>query len=232
MAIKNHLMTGLDTDYVWPIYDGVADTESYLAMKPRIMFVLKEPYDDSKIDERGRKVPYGGGWSFTDLLKKQSEAQQWPICTWQRVIYALYGYRNGMHYHEMDYIRNAPEMGNVLLDICWINLSKMPGLTSSSNKKWQDGFKNYWSGIFLEQINLYDPDVIVFAGTFEAASSYIMDDTNNGETIWSNDGRLSLTKYHHNGRLILAAAHPGIRHNVEFWVDSIIDALHDFHNKI
>lgn len=116
-AIKNHLMTGLDTDYAWPIYDGVADTESYLAMKPRIMFVLKEPYDDSKIDEQGRKVPYGGGWDFPELLKKQSEAQHWPIRTWQRVIYALYGYRNGKHYHEMDYIRNAPEMGRLTYTI-------------------------------------------------------------------------------------------------------------------
>lgn len=227
-AKERHLMTGLNSDNVWPITDGVADVASYLASTPKVMIVLKEPYDDTTKDDQGRIIPYGGGWDFPMLLKAQSEARVWPNRTWQRVIYAIYGFRNGRHYCEMDYIRNKPEMGDVLLDTCWINLSKMPGLMSSSDNKWKKAFDDNWNDIFVEQVKLYNPDVIIFGGTFDLAGSYVMDNQINGEIVWSDDRQLSLTKYRHKDRLILAAAHPGIRHNVDFWVNSIIGALNDF----
>ena len=85
--------------------------------------------------------------------------------------------------------------------------------------------------MFVEQVKLYNPDVIIFGGTFDLAGSYVMDNQINGEIVWSDDRQLSLTKYCHKDRLILAAAHPGIRHNVGFWVNSIIDALNDFSKK-
>lgn len=227
-AKERHLMTGLNSDNVWSITDGVADVASYLASTPKVMIVLKEPYDDTTKDDQGRIIPYGGGWDFPMLLKAQSEARVWPNRTWQRVIYAIYGFRNGRHYCEMDYIRNKPEMGDVLLDTCWINLSKMPGLMSSSDNKWKKAFDDNWNDIFVEQVKLYNPDVIIFGGTFDLAGSYVMDNQINGEIVWSDDRQLSLTKYRHKDRLILAAAHPGIRHNVDFWVNSIIGALNDF----
>ena len=227
-AIANKLMTGKDTDNIWPIYDGVADAKSYLLTKPKVMIVLKEPYDDTAKDNHGRTIPYGGGWDFPMLLKAQSEDHVWPNRTWQRVIYAIYGFRNGKHYSEMDSIQKKPIMGDVLLDTCWINLSKMPGFTSSSDNKWKKAFDDNWNDIFVEQVKLYNPDVIIFGGTFDLAGSYVMDNQINGEIVWSDDRQLSLTKYRHKDRLILAAAHPGIRHNVDFWVNSIIGALNDF----
>lgn len=231
-AITNKLMSGIGSDNIWPIYDGVTDIKSYLLTKPKVMIVLKEPYDDTSKDDLGRIIPYGGGWDFPLLLKKQSENHAWPNRTWQRVIYAIYGFRNGKHYSEMDYIRNDPEMGDVLLNTCWINLSKMPGLTSSSDNKWMKAFDDNWKDIFVEQVNLYNPDVIIFGGTFYIAGSYVMDNQVNGEIVWSDDRKLSLTKYRHKDKLILAAAHPAVRHNVDFWVNSIIDALNDFSKNI
>lgn len=231
-AKERHLMTGQNSDNVWPITDGVADIASYLATTPKVMIVLKEPYDDTTKDDQGRIIPYGGGWDFPQLLRAQSAAHVWPNRTWQRVIYAIYGFRNGKHYCEMDYIRNKPEMGDVLLDTCWINLSKMPGLTTSSDNKWKKAFDDNWNDMFVEQVKLYNPDVIIFGGTFDLAGSYVMDNQINGEIVWSDDRQLSLTKYRHKGRLILAAAHPGLRHNVDFWVNSIIDALNDFSKTV
>ena len=43
--------TGLATEKVWPIYDGVADVSAYVNSTPKIMWLLKEPYDD--FDEEG-----------------------------------------------------------------------------------------------------------------------------------------------------------------------------------
>ena len=51
---------GYDSAKVEPIYDGVVDAEAYLASKPKIMWILKEPYDD--FDAKG--TPQGGGWTM------------------------------------------------------------------------------------------------------------------------------------------------------------------------
>ena len=51
---------GYDPATVEPIYDGVVDTEAYLAAQPKIMWILKEPYDD--FDAEG--MPVGGGWTM------------------------------------------------------------------------------------------------------------------------------------------------------------------------
>ena len=40
-----------------PIYDGVVDAAGYLAARPKVLWILKEPYDD--FDENGN--PWGGG---------------------------------------------------------------------------------------------------------------------------------------------------------------------------
>ncbi len=59
--IKAHAIElGYDSAKVEPIYDGVVDAEAYLASKPRIMWILKEPYDD--FDAKGH--PQGGGWTM------------------------------------------------------------------------------------------------------------------------------------------------------------------------
>lgn len=36
---------GYDPKKVEPIYDGVVDAADYLAAKPKVMWILKEPYD-------------------------------------------------------------------------------------------------------------------------------------------------------------------------------------------
>ena len=46
---------GLSTANLKPIPDGVLDAEKYLTSSRKIMWVLKEPYDD--IDEEGNPIP-------------------------------------------------------------------------------------------------------------------------------------------------------------------------------
>ena len=46
-----------------PITDGVVNIECYLASSPRVLWILKEPWEDLKEGEKG------GGWSLTrDLI--------------------------------------------------------------------------------------------------------------------------------------------------------------------
>ena len=51
---------GYDSAKIEPIYDGVVDAEAYLATKPKVLWILKEPYDD--FDAKG--MPAGGGWTM------------------------------------------------------------------------------------------------------------------------------------------------------------------------
>ena len=46
-----------------PVTDGVGNEKAYLESTLRIMFILKEPYDE--VDENGQ--PYGGAW---DIVKE------------------------------------------------------------------------------------------------------------------------------------------------------------------
>ncbi len=231
-AIENHLMTGQESDHVWPIYDGVADFDGYLASDPKVMFVLKEPYDDIRTNDTGIAVPYGGGWDLPELFLKHSAAKTWPVKTWQRIIYAMYGFQYGLHYNDMDYISNDPEMGNVLLSVCWVNLSKMPGFATSSNGQWRKDFRENWSDIFEYQVKCYEPDVIVFGNTFSEVRDRFPEECYNREPVYAPDGRLVINKYYiEDGRLIVDAYHPGARMKVEYWVDTLIDTLNEYQAK-
>ena len=48
---------GISTDDLWPLPDGVFNIEGYCQSSPRIMWILKQPYDDMKDGK-----PYGGGF--------------------------------------------------------------------------------------------------------------------------------------------------------------------------
>ena len=39
---------GISTDDLWPLPDGVFNIEGYCQSSPRIMWILKQPYDDMK----------------------------------------------------------------------------------------------------------------------------------------------------------------------------------------
>ena len=41
---------GISTDDLWPLPDGVFYIEGYCQSSPRIMWILKQPYDDSQKD--------------------------------------------------------------------------------------------------------------------------------------------------------------------------------------
>ncbi len=50
-----------ENDKAEPIIDGIVDISGYLQSKPKILWILKEPYDD---EEGG--IASGGGWHFAN----------------------------------------------------------------------------------------------------------------------------------------------------------------------
>jgi len=204
----------LSNENFMPITDGVCSLQKYLASSPRIMWVLKEPYDDK--DESGE--PKGGDWSIPKDCFKKDDA--WKNCTWQPIIYSMFGLYNKLTWEEMDLIRNNHLMADILQGIAYINVSKMPALTNSSRSPMDQYYQN-WKSILWEQINLYKPNVIIFGRTFDYFSNDFFGangaDTNDYVKAYKKDDILLLDTYHPNARP------KGFRRGD--YVGSIIDAI-------
>ena len=186
---------GLTNDNVEPIVDGTYDINAYFQEKTRIMWMLKEPYEEFLEDG----TPYGGGWSITNVLAK---ADSWKTRSWQPIIYILYAFFNNIgKWNDMDDIRDAPEMAEVLKRIAYVNMSKMPAKTSSKSN--MNNEYKIWEPILLKQIELYDPHIIIFGNTFK----YFKDRLLNGEYV-SDTSNENLGIYSCNNRLYLDAYHP------------------------
>jgi len=201
-------------DELEPITDGVADEEAYLASSPKVMWVLKEPYDYLDNDQ-----PSGGGWSITDHCF--AKIQQKPVAlTWHCIVYVMYGIRHGIKWKEMPRIRQDKSIANILKEIAYINVSKMPNKTSTSDSKLRH-FYEIWKEILWKQIDLYNPDVIIFGTTLQ----YFKND-------FAQKGHLRELREHDvwawNDKLLVSAYHP--QRKGEEYVDNLIDIITSYYN--
>ena len=188
---------GLVKEGLCPIYDGVADIEEYLSSSPKIMWILKEPYDE--VTESGE--PTGGGWYLPDVLKEDKWKNR-PM--WQLMIQIDFGIRNNKNWIDMDYIDNDPKMAEELKKMAYINLTKMPGSkTSKDGNLWE--CYALWKDILFEQIELYKPDVIIFGKTFQ----FFKNDLKIVENpIYSISDKMRVNAYKKNGMILIDAYHP------------------------
>lgn len=211
---------GLWTEDVGPIRDGVADIEAYQQSSPKVMWVLKEPYDDFKEDGS----PYGGDYTLMEDLKKNRNAQLGTMpLTIQRVIYTTYGIFTDYEYDDMGWYYE-PETYKYLFQIAYINLSKMPGGTKSGSMttKYQ-----IWRDIVLKQFDLYKPDVMIFGHTFQD----VKDDlgVRDEDRILTGNGWVDI--YRKDNRLYVDAYHPGIPGSNRMYVNTIAQNVRQLLNS-
>lgn len=200
------------TDDIWPIYDGINDVCKYLSSSPRIMWILKEPYDDITKDG----MPIGGDFNLYSCFDKDDA---WKNKTWQSMTYVTYGIYNKCKYNDMDWIRNEKKMVDILKQIAYINVSKMPGYTKSDynciKKKYE-----IWKPILLEQISIYNPNIIIFGNTFNFFKSDLVGD--DSEPIKKDD---TLYVYEKNEVRYIDTYHPlQTKIKRELYVNRIIES--------
>lgn len=152
----------LNYEQAEPIFDGVCDAEKYLNSSPKIMWILKEAYDDK--DENDN--PIGGGMpvfvNWKDSTKVKEVAS---VRTWQQMMYIMHAFRESKNWHDIPWIRdNYEEYIERLQECAYININKMPAKSKSGYL--MNEF-NVWKDIINTQILGYAPDVIVFGNTFE-----------------------------------------------------------------
>jgi hypothetical protein len=147
-----------------PIIDGIVDIDSYVKVHPKILWILKEPYDEV---ENG--IPAGGGWSLTqDVLGRDDfySRIRRTQSTWHPIIYVCTGLLNNFcDYGAMDYIHDNPGMVKILKSIAVINVKKLPGLTRTHSFNPIAEAYNTNKAILLKQIQTYDPDILIGAST-------------------------------------------------------------------
>ena len=223
---NNAKMHGLikQKPFLEPIYDGVADPKGYLETNPKIMWLLKEPYDD--LTPSGKHK--GGGWSFIDdIFNNTKWSDFWKSSTmWQLMIQINYAIHNSCDWKDLKYIAEKPEMADELKKTAYINLSKMPADSTSSDTHLWNCFP-LWKSILLEQINLYEPDVIIFGNTFAFFTEILKINYNPIHTI---SGRWGVDAYKKNNLILIDAYHPARKGGEDGgydYVTSIIEAYRE-----
>lgn len=210
---------GLATPTLQPIYDGVyvpADSpadathmERYLS-GPRVMWILKESWDET---EDGIS---GGGWA---VYHGFDDAGALKIRTWKVMSYVLHGILTGTPYDSMPEADAA--MLALLKDVAYVNVSKMPGDTSSNGTDMARAF-TVWGDTLRAQIDAYAPQVVIFGGTFGLCQGLFDVKAPFGtHGCQVSDGRLLIDALHPNQRSISWAE----------YVDGIASAAREFLGK-
>lgn len=225
-ANENDLLT----NKLSPIYDGLYSAEMYWKSPLRIMWILKEPYDD--FDKRTGK-PKGGDWSITkDLFHNPEDFAKNK--TGQMVIYTSYGILNNLNWAKIDSALENPEIPKVLQKIAYINLSKMPAYTTTRNSELWTKYEA-WKDLTLKQIKQYEPNVLIFGNTF----IYFKEDLEKkfviSSTKKSHLRNINADIYEDDKRIIIAACHPGKRFSneeKELYVNSLVRKINKWYSSV
>ena len=201
-----------------PIPDGVVDIERYLAAPLKVLWILNEPYDGS---EDG--IPTGGGWLYRDFLCQPNfyESVGAGDPTWEPITYVTYSILNGfLQWEQMDQLRDKPGMVDVLRSASFINISKLPGLTTSKHVLIRRAYQKYCI-LLLQQVTVYQPDIIIGGNTLQffnndLALQYPMDWRNESAYVAVSGSQVFVDAYHPAQRKIKRSVYVnGIVENVQ-----------------
>lgn len=178
------------------IADGVYSPDKYFLNHIRLVWMLKEPYDED-----------GGGWNYMELFDGEdlyeSQFKKGHRTTWHPIIYTSHGIQNGFKkWEEIDYIRDDHELAKIVREVAFINAQKLPSLVGTRTNMDDIYLSIKKNGdLLIRQIDLLNPNVFIFANTFEAYKSLLklQDDEliQNGSCSYIvKDEKLYISAYH------------------------------------
>lgn len=215
-ALEEEVNTELEsraTPTAEPIKDGVVDFDLYLASNPKILWILKEPYD-----EITDGVPSGGGWSITEHILSVGKFGNRP--PFAPIAYITYSIFNGFpKWSGIRYVTEDQRVKEAIKRIAYINVSKMPALPRSGGTDFGSAYREN-RDLLHKQINGVQPDVIIGGGTLH---------------LFFNDWQLSAGDFSsagsaaycsRNGRLYIDAYHPSQTSVAyDIYVDDIVSII-------
>lgn len=180
-----------------PITDGVVDVSRYAVSSPKMLWILKEPWE---IRENNEAL---GGWSLTqELLAKGRVDNKGAFAPMAYVTYSVFN--NYLPWSEIPYVSKDAKVRESLLSIAYINVKKFPGKKRSYNPEIAEYYGKY-KGVLLNQITGINPEIIIGGSTLHLFFS----DLGLQKTMFRSAGSASFCI--HDGRLYIAAYHPSQR---------------------
>lgn len=162
------------------IYDGIANPELYLQSKQRILWILKEPYDNGE----GYGAQGDGGWSMAEAMNNEPDKlSRWKV--FRPICYINYGIWTGEgDWNDMPDLNDSEEIRKGIRKIAYLNVSKLPGLKGTPGDRIIEAYQKHRAIIF-DQIKTYEPNII-FACNPHA--NLILKDLGFAESQWKRFG--------------------------------------------
>ncbi len=178
------------------VIDGIIDLEKYFKAKYRVLWILKEVNSESDT------------WSYLENFKNKEWLYRCgkSVPTLKRIIYTTYAILRGCEWHEIPDASNEKSF-EPLQEIALINIKKIPGGSVAQGADIQDAYyKN--KDLLKEQIETYNPNVIIFGNTM----GYFFKDDFEG----LNEAEKQITDYGNHfydtgNKLYIHTWHPAVR---------------------
>lgn len=211
-----------EKEETFSIRDGIVDPERFISAKYKILWILKEPYDE--FDAEG--LPFGGDWDLKEVIRSKNSISDFASGkpTFKPMIYTSWGILNGFtKWNDMDSVEDDPSMLDALKSVAYINISKLPGFKSTHHSVCTEAYATY-KDLLLNQVRLIDADVIIGGGTLHHFL-YDLDLINSDR--YENG---SIVYYQKDGKLYIQAYHPAQRSSStgvsqQQYCDDIISAV-------
>lgn len=153
------------TDERGIIYDGVGNIEEYVKSSPKVMWILKEPWD-TELDNSFCVYDY----NITQGTRLNT--------TIRNMTFSMECFQKDMTYEQLPSLSTTPakfketeeRVKQALGQIAYINISKILAGRATSDERLHQMW-NDWHSLVMKQIKIYEPDVIIFGGTFHVFES-------------------------------------------------------------
>ena len=205
---------------ILPVYDGVVNIKEYCGQPLKVMWILKEPYED------GQET--SAGWMQFEKIDSQTVSKL-PSLRKITYISALL-----LKYPELNYgfLPTIDEYSNVLQSIAFINTGKFLAKKRTSSSRLRQCYEN-WEEILHRQIKLYDADVLFFGGTFDVYRKFFENIVCNQNMRVSSDIKANLYEVEFNSKkhLLLDVWHPGYCCKEQNYVDTLVSITREWQIK-
>ena len=207
----------LKNDNCTPIPDGIIDIKKYVNSDLKILWINKEVNSENDSD----------GWSLIDVIadmKTRFVAKDGWSKTFSPLTYVVYGILNNLVWDDIPNTNHKPEIAEVLQNIAYINLKKLPGKEIAVNTELKLHLSK--NEIVQKQIKLFAPDVIICGGTFDLADG-ILEEIYDGNYQKMKDKTENKMKFYYDDNLIIVDAYHPSRPPMkqQIYCDTIIENI-------
>lgn len=189
------------------IRDGIVNHEKYWSSKVKILFLLKE-------------VNGGKDWDLREFLREGGRKQTWDNVT--RWIIGINNLDRDIPWEEIDSINEA-QRKEALHQIAVVNVKKVSGGHTSVKEQITNAAETN-SEMLRQQIDMYEPDIIICGGT---DGSYFNNITEYNNPSWKRTKHGIWYVIEPSGRIIISYSHPEARVKDCLLYYGLVDAVRE-----